>query len=128
MTDRERLILILQNFADGTYTSNGRIVDNTQVDDVADCLLANGVIVLPCKVGDKIYKIWSCGKYGKSVAEFVVKHIDIDFYPSVEIAFINEKSNSGNYWFATQDDFGKTVFLTKEEAEQALKEREHNDR
>ena len=42
---RDRLIELLQNFADGTYASNGRFVDNTKVDDVADYLLANGVTV-----------------------------------------------------------------------------------
>ncbi len=45
MEMRDRLIELLQNFADGTHSSNGHFVDNTQVDDVADHLLANGVIV-----------------------------------------------------------------------------------
>ena len=56
---RDRLIKLLQEFADGTYSSNGYIVDNTQVDDVADHLLANGVIVPPCKVGTTLYFLYN---------------------------------------------------------------------
>ena len=47
---REKLIELLQNFADGTYYSNGTIVDGTKVDDVADHLIANGVTVQDSKV------------------------------------------------------------------------------
>lgn len=77
---------------------------------------------LPCKVGDNVYKIWSCGKNGKSVAEFRISHIDIDDLQNIEFAFISTKNISTSYWFCKIGDFGKTVFLTKEEAEQALKQ------
>lgn len=43
MTDREKLIELIQEFADGTYSSNGTIVDGTDVDAVVDHLIANGV-------------------------------------------------------------------------------------
>ena len=75
---------------------------------------------LPCKVGDNVYKIWSCGKNGKSVAEFRISHIDIDDLQNIEFAFISTKNISTSYWFCKIGDFGKTVFLTKEEAELAL--------
>ena len=104
--------------------------------DSYDCLEVDGVeknceyfkpksrfVELPCEVGQKIYKIWSVGKHGRSIAEFVVKHIDIDFLPNIEVAFISEKTNSGNYRFAIKEDFGKTVFLSREDAEKALAER-----
>ncbi len=45
--ERKRLVELLQNFADGTYTNNGVIVDGTKVDDIADHLLDNGVKVTP---------------------------------------------------------------------------------
>ena len=80
-----------------------------------------GLLVrLPCKVGDKVYKIWNCGKNGKSVAEFEIKHICIDFLPEIEFSFI--KAKGASYWFCKASDIGKTVFLTQEEAEQALRE------
>lgn len=58
---RDRLIELLQNFADGTYTSNGTITDGTKVDDVVDYLIANGVIV-PKKI--KGYADYFIDEYG----------------------------------------------------------------
>ncbi len=62
-------------------------------------------IVPPCKVGDTVYAVrhWSARK---SIYSFVAP----------DIAWIVEHTN----------DFGKTVFLTREEAEKALKERTEN--
>lgn len=82
---------------------------------IADFLLDNGVVVLPCKVGDSIYKIWG----GKSVAEFEVGHIDIDFLPQVEFSY-RKRDGTGYYHFSKSDEIGKTVFLTRKEAEAAL--------
>ncbi len=109
---RDRLINLLQNFADGTYSRNGYFVDNTQVDDVADYLLENGVIVQPCKVGDILYDIYDY----TTVKEITVKEINIRI----------DKRNKpwliiGGYYYGFVE-FGKTVFLTKEEAEAKLKE------
>jgi hypothetical protein len=88
---------------------------------VADYLLENGVIVLPCKTGDTVYKHWSCGKHGKSVAEFIVDHIDVDYLPDIEFSYSKHNTWTRNYFFSKQTDIGKTVFLTREEAEQALR-------
>lgn len=78
------------------------------------------LVRLPCKVGDKVYLLWSCGKHGKSVSEMVVKHIDIDLMPDIEFACRKEKG-TGSYRFFKPKDIGKTIFLTREEAEAALK-------
>lgn len=78
------------------------------------------LVILPRKVGDKVYLLWSCGKHGKSVSEMVVKHIDIDLMPDIEFACRKEKGTGSN-WFFKPKDIGKTVFLTREEAEAALK-------
>lgn len=77
------------------------------------------LIVLPCKVGDKVYRLWSCGKNGKSISEMVINHVDIDFYPEIEFACRKEK-RTGNYWFFKAPDIGRTYFLSREEAEKAL--------
>ena len=91
---------------------------------LADELLAKGYILPPCKVGDKVYKI-SRNKVKEcevvfigisadekcSYFNFVENYADGTFYKSYSMVF---------------DVIGKTVFLTKEEAERALKERESN--
>lgn len=79
---------------------------------LADYLLENGVLVPRCKVGDDIYRIGD-GECGKIYADWQVMYIQV--YAD-EILYIDD---SDNYFYET--DIGKTVFLTREEAEQALK-------
>lgn len=84
---------------------------------IADHLLANGVIVPPCKVGQTIYVTTSW------VSEYKVKEIAFDdllmrFYCENEDYALDCRS-----FIFFDERIGKTVFLTREEAEQALKER-----
>ena len=97
MKDSERLIDLIID-AKRTDPETGSFTDY-----LADYLLANGIIVLPCKVGDTVYQIDA-----ERVFESKVKAI---VYDTENIAF-DERA------------IGKTVFLTREEAEKALKERD----
>ena len=112
---RDRLIELLQNFADGTYTSNGTITDGTKVDDVVDYLIANGVIVPPCKVGDSVYS-----NVLDEIEGFVVVSMELAYKAK---GFVGEfVSNNGTYpMLFNFENIGKTVFRTREEAEKALK-------
>ncbi len=106
MNDRDRLIELLDSY----YSEEGAIVYYFTEKDckkIADYLLENGVIVLPCKVGDTVYEL----KYYHCCT-----NPELDFYD------IDEKS----FGLDMLNKIGKTVFLTREEAEQALKERENN--
>lgn len=77
---------------------------------IADHLLANGVIVPPCKVGDTIYYI-AFGKIYKGKCHAItLKH-------TLQIHLYDFDGDRASYP-------AKKVFLTKEEAERALKERE----
>ena len=63
-------------------------------------------VELPCKIGTELFRIKQIN--GK---RFIT----------------NTALNSNTFWnIVMQGEFGKTVFLTREEAEQALKERENN--
>lgn len=93
---------------------------------IADYLLANGVIQLPCKVGDTVY--FDAVGYHDS-AEIDGIHIDengIAFsWAQYDIGVdITELWDEGEF---TIEEIGKTVFLSREEAEKALKERETID-
>ena len=91
---------------------------------IAEYLLANGVIVPPCKVEDTVYMPWEWGGT-KGVAILTINRIVVDFTdrPYVNTNFF---SDDEEYWLAYNcgrfnfNDFGKTVFLTKKEAEAAL--------
>lgn len=106
MTERERLIeLISQVQYMGCLEGK-----------LADHLLSNGVIVPPCKVGDVVwfdtYK--KSGTVSLGIQPHKVDRIDV-------ICVVGEKElveTKLHDWY-----FGDSVFLTKEEAEKALKER-----
>ena len=88
---------------------------NLSTEKIADYLIQNGVVVLPCKVGDVAYIIINeSEKFGGSY---------------VEEEKIVEVSTAGRIWtdkcYYDDDDIGKTVFLSREEAEKKLKEREN---
>ena len=132
MRDRLRSLLLKCNVNFGT----------TQI---ADHLIENGVIVPPCKVGDRVYVTVNCSR--------IMKFYDNDYLTgtgSIECPFENvckfTECNDENIqvletcvsyllcdddgWsFGCEhinrnyylDDISKTVFLTREEAEQALK-------
>lgn len=79
---------------------------------------------LPCKVGDALYMPWEYD-WNTGIAIITVKKIVIDwedcFYVETDLYSDSEafweEYNYGKFSFS---DFGKTVFLTKAEAEQAL--------
>ena len=69
---------------------------------------------LPCKIGSEVYRI---NKYDESIKLYTVESFDI----TKQQIFIHLERNIGTLCIEISD-FGKTVFLTKEEAEQALEQ------
>ena len=121
---RDRLIDMCENLILSCKSSLCNDCEHNKIDyphcmgvHFADYLLANGVIVPPCKVGDTVYFLDAiCGTDGYCInncccidcihAELQVFEIDFDLSMYKEI--------------------GNTVFLTKEEAEAKLKELKEN--
>ena len=87
----------------------------------ADHLLANGVIVPPVKIGQTIYRM---NIYNDAYREATVVAIyyaeDKKYHPKPHI-LVHHGDERGRLRI-NFSDFGKTVFLTKEEAEKALAE------
>lgn len=101
---RDRLIeLIADKWLNGIY-------------DMADHLLANGVILPPCKVGDKIYMLVTRKTTSFEFPNGKMKRVENQH------TFVKETYLTKLNFFKVIDDFGKTVFLTKEEAKAKLKE------
>lgn len=110
MTDRERLIEIL------SVPIHPRIgADPAEV--VADYLLDNGVIVPPVRIGDVVYVILNCNAIISATVN------DITIHDRVYIAYTDNLLHKIKF---SDTEMGKTVFLTFEEAEAELKERELN--
>lgn len=110
MTDRDRLVELLKD----TLHEWECDVSIKTVTEIAEHLISNGAIVPPCKVGDRVYRPSDC----LGVVQFVI--ISFNIYES-EMFFTDDSEN-----IIYLSDIGKTVFLTREEAEKALKERENN--
>lgn len=75
---------------------------------IIDEFLDSGIIKLPINAGDMIYR-----PFGGIVESWIVTTIVL--YPE-EIVFIDDSENSFK-----ESDIGVSVFITKEEAEQALR-------
>ena len=103
MTDRDRLIELIQNSVNGCARHWAEII--------ADYLLANGVIVPPCKMGDSIFR---CCEERNEIWEWQI--VAMIIHPE-QIIYVDDSENEFSV-----EDIGKTVFLTKEEAEAKLKE------
>lgn len=109
---------------------------------IADHLLAEGVIVPPCKMDQKVYVANNGGVREATVYEMYLRfNNDTEILLSFDCDLDCEKcpfsswsqDPSGEYscggeygcWGVKFEDFGKTVFLTREEAEKALERSEN---
>ena len=121
MTVRDRLIELLKESKLCEKRFDAQYSDGT-IAVIADHLLANGVIVPPCKAGDRLYQIVEMNHTAHKHHNIFVS----DFPITVEPYQIVYRNIMGGYSCIPFDDFGKTVFLTKEEAEEKLKELKEN--
>ena len=129
MIDRDRLIELFKKieykpFPDAAtkYNLSHQFTDYA-LESIIDCIIANGVVLPPCKVGDTVYMPWNYNNE-KGIAILEVTHFIIDSLHSyIETDFDTYDEgfwnayNGDNFGFS---DVGKIVFLTYEEAEKAL--------
>lgn len=166
---RNRLIELLKSPHKAEQLRQNGVAIGKYEDDcveamIADFLLANGVIVLPCAIGETVYHITTCEgfhheldgslydsfngvgdatgyycpcelrdncpfdneedfdcdklKTRQAIFEDEVKGIMIGECDFDNVVFLEYSGN------VLMSDFGKTVFLTREEAERALERRE----
>ena len=120
MSERERLIKLIDDFGDDVALCD---ICNRPREDCEGCtneqlaeyLVENGVIVLPVKVGQTVYVI---PKYdGKPYCGVQMDKVQMVGITSRGIHIKTRNKSNFNKTYM----LGKTVFLTKEEAEKALK-------
>lgn len=129
MTERERLIELLKNDncpSSFVCDANCKYInsENCLAERMADYLLENGVIVPPVEVDQSI---WTAEPFTDNIPR--EGYITVLEYDSE--GFCGFWTSFGDIPLSAEfisDDIGKTVFLTKEDAEKALAERsKHND-
>lgn len=113
MTERERLIELLNEIR--CFNS---------VYDAADYLLQNGVIVPPCKIGDKIYVIPSKANWRINNMYESMKKANRIYEQTVKEIHIYQSGYTVSACEGAQHQpgalYGETWFLTRGEAEKAL--------
>ena len=122
---KERLVELIQESVGGCARNWAEII--------ADHLLANGVIVPPCKVGDTVYGIVECScldidgyytqceYYGYGLEDRICgipRGKKCPYLYRVTEEYVTEFN-----LFMLVRRWNETVFATREEAEKALKER-----
>lgn len=113
MTELERLTVLIEECAaihESGFDPDKRI----SAEAMARYLLAHGVLLPPCKIGDKLYVAYESKVTGPWVCDFpeIVKKIGVGV-----------ENLLGGFKVYTPDDFGNTVFLTREDAEAAIRKR-----
>lgn len=93
-----------------------RLKELVQADKEGRCVL------LPCKVEDKLYKISENG-----VKEVVVQSIVFMLSHTVNHLTVHVANERGAMTEIETKDFGKTIFLTRKEAEAALERMKRNE-
>ena len=114
MTERERLIELVKQSLIKHIDKTCKLAEN-----ITEDLLANGVIVPPCMVGDMVYRIGEGNAIIKALVSDWKKESDGDW---LFRAFYSVNGSASTILFSDRN-IGKTVFLTREEAEKALEER-----
>ena len=102
---RDRLIELIES---------ARYWGSNTSEEIADRLLSNGVIVPPVKVGDTVYSI-----VASKVFSFVVVSSEMRIFAGGIDDSYNANGELCPIRFCAEN-IGKTVFLAREEAEQAL--------
>ena len=89
-----------------------------QIGAIADHLIANGVIVPPCKVDDIVYMVTPGGKIHEKKVLGSASVVGLNLRDEI---WMKHSFTCESALVFNEDDIGKTVFLTREEAEQTLK-------
>lgn len=123
---RDRLIAIIRqsHCVDVWDYFNDELKKPDPIETLADYLIENGVVIPPCKVGDTVYYLDE-----KTIVKDVVHCISFGGRHGVNakgfVHFHNSDKDNVTVNFSL---FGDKVFLTKDQAEQKLKEmRVEND-
>ena len=120
MTERERLIELLNKKYDHFCDQCGVNKDSRYTENLADHLLANGVILSPVNVGETIYSI--------SRGQIIPIQIDAIRYTKKDVDIYGSNEEYFGYctiYLDINNQIGIQWYKTKEEAEKALEVNEN---
>ena len=134
----ERLTKINGKYIEYSDENYNNSIDNRTMLEKCLCKLAEyedleeqGLLLrLPCKVGSPLYRVYKkptkCTAYGEYKDDYVCQGCEKECDSSYAWAIYKYKADIKTI-VCLSDELGKTVFLTKAEAEQKLKEMNTNN-
>ena len=110
---RDRLIELIVNKENEIYQDNSHCTDTERISRVASHLLSEGVIVPSVKIGQAVY--------------YPIRHTNevVQLFVREVVCTKNNMQFCAAYLAFTVNAIGKTVFLTRSEAEKALERSEN---
>ena len=102
-------IVFLKNVVDDAFSDKPEFIEHVR--ELLRAEKDGRLVILPCKVGDTIYR---CGDPIKKIYEWQIDYVEV--YED-ETVFADDSDNT-----FVEADIGKTVFLTREEVERALED------
>ena len=102
-------IVFLKNVVDDAFSDKPEFTEHIR--ELLRTEKDGRLVILACKVGDTIYR---CGDPIKKIYEWQIAYVEV--YED-ETVFVDDSDNT-----FVEADIGKTVFLTREEAEKALED------
>lgn len=137
MVERKRLFETLCGYYEESGENFVHYFTDDEAEMLADYLILNNVIAPPCNIGDTVWKIenvWHLDDekthayhYEREVLEFRVRSISIScnskgiWTKKFRICEVINGKTTGCQRDVEFNDFGKTVFPFREDAEQVLK-------
>lgn len=119
--EKQELLDFFTADLDEAIDMSGGTQFNGTVEHLADYLILNGVIVPPCKLGDIVYTT-----YNGSVSVYRVIELVMNGLLWAKLYNPDYSLEYETILACLDYSFNEFVFLTREEAEKALKERESN--
>lgn len=121
---RDRLKNSIETARDDWWEKAGhKQTSKASADYIADCLLDDGWVRPPCKVKDTVYILTSDAPSGiekSRVKRMTLANLQDGMTIKITVPCVFDDWGKA-VWQFYPEDFGKTVFLTKPEAEQKLK-------
>ena len=128
INDRDRLVELLGNkLIKEIKKYKIRSFPSLVIDSLADHLIENGVIVPPCKVGDIVYApfdYWSRNEIipYQITNQTITQNKKLEWTKKYRAMVVKNGKTIDRQFNFSFDEIGKTVFLTREEAEKKLEE------
>ena len=119
---KERLVELLskhQKICNENCTGLEKSCYRCSLEQLADYILADGWTRPPCKVGDKVYVV-DYTRLGNMIFDCTIEEISHFTYGTYY--YLNWGLHIPRFKACQENSFGKTVFLTREDAESKLKE------